>query len=657
MNRRRALTWVGGSLLALIVLLVLIAIFFDWNWLRDPIARKVSSATGRTFAINGDLDVKLSLRPRIIVNELVLGNAQWGRVPEMATIKRLDFRIDLLKLLAGNVTFPEITLSEPHIALEVGKDGVPNWVFKDEDKDKEFEFPTIVALTIDQGSATYRDPKINTDLALNVKTVQGTQEHPEASLEVTGKGRFKGLATTVQARGGALLSLRDSEHPYPIKASAVLGDTKASIDGMLLDPLHLKGEKLNFTLAGSDLAQLFPLIGVPIPPTPAYKLAGFLEHTGDVWTFRRFKGTVGQSDLAGDFAVDRGKQPQLITANLVSQKLVMKDLGGFIGADRGTQPSRIPPPSDRVLPAEPFSLEKLKAADVDVQFRGEQIITEKVPLQKMNAHLIVKNGMLKLAPLDFRFAGGNLVSQIEMDGRKQRIVTRADITAKGLHLGQMFPDSKLAGADTGTMGGRAKLVGNGNSIAQMLGSANGEAALIMDGGSVSELMLRMSNLDIANSLLVMLGGDKQVPLNCVVGNFKAVDGDFIAETLVLDTPKVNVTGSGDANFKDETLQFRLVSQQKGFSLVSLRGPIGITGTFKNPAVRPEMGKAVVRGAIAVALGAVTAGIGTLIPLLDFGKNKDSNCAALMNQAKADTGVKASDMVPKAAAAAPRAGKK
>ena len=33
------------------------------------------------------------------------------------------------------------------------------------------------------------------------------------------------------------------------------------------------------------------------------------------------------------------------------------------------------------------------------------------------------------------------------------------------------------------------------------------------------------------------------------------------------------------------------------------------------------------------------GISALIPLIEFGKNKASNCAALMSQAKADAGIK------------------
>jgi uncharacterized protein involved in outer membrane biogenesis len=604
----------------------------------------VTSSTGRSFAIEGDLDVHLSLRPRIIANDVMMGNAQWSKDPIMVQVKRADFRIDLLQLLIGRLAFPEISLSDLHLVLEVNKDGTPNWVF--EQRNKQGEFPSIDSLAIDRGVFKYRDPTINTDLALEINTLVPTKDDPESMVELTGTGQFKGMETTLKASGGALLSLRSADRLYPIKATAILGTTKAGVEGRLLDPLHLRGEEVNFQLEGSDLALLYPIAGVPLPPTPAYKLEGYLSHTGDIWTFKRFKGTVGKSDLTGDFSVDRGRSPQLITADLVAHSLDMKDLGGFIGADRGTKPSNKPPPGDKVLPTEPFSLEKLRAADADVRFKAAKIITGKMPIEKMDAHLIVKDGTLKLAPLNFGIAGGNLVTEIAMDARKPHIVTHTDITVKGLHLDQLFPDSKLNAASAGTMGGRAKLDASGNSVAQMLGTANGEAALIMDGGTVSELLLRLSDLDMANSLLVLLGGDKQVPIRCMVANFKAVQGDFKVQDLVLDTPKVNITGDGHVNFADESLHLRLVSRSKGFSLAALRGPIIVTGRFKKPSVRPDMGKVVVRGGFAVGLGSLTGGIGALIPLLDFGKDKDSNCAALVSQTKSDAGIKQSDIDPR-----------
>jgi uncharacterized protein involved in outer membrane biogenesis len=232
-----------------------------------------------------------------------------------------------------------------------------------------------------------------------------------------------------------------------------------------------------------------------------------------------------------------------------------------------------------------------------------------------------------------------------MDGSKSHIVTHADITAKGLHLDQLLPTSKLTASNPGMIGGRAKLDATGDSISQMMGTATGEAALILDGGSISELTLRLSNLDIANTFLVLVGGDKNVPIRCMVANFKAEGGDFKVQDLVLDTPKVNIAGDGNVNFADESLHLRLVSQLKGFSLASLRGPILVTGTFMKPKVKADTKKVATRGGIAVGLAAVTVPVAGLIPLLDFGDKKDSNCAALMDQAKSDAGIKQSDIAP------------
>jgi uncharacterized protein involved in outer membrane biogenesis len=638
----RPLKIAAGAVAAAGIAVVLFIVLMDWNLVREPIGRRASAAAGRSFAIDGDLEVHLGLRPRVVAHDVVLANMPGAHEPQMLRVKRLEFTIDLPSLLGGRWVFPEISLSQPHVALEIDRSGATNWEFVHKDKRKAFDWPAIGTFTIDEGSASFRDPAHDTELAFELKSVAG-QAPSAMGLELSSKGRFKGLPTSLDARGGALLNLREAGAPYPIRANGHVGATRFSVDGMLLDPLHLKGEQLNFTIEGSDLALLFPLVGVPLPSTHAYKLAGFLDHTDALWTFRHFKGSVGRSDLAGDFSVDRTHQPQKLVGNLVSRELVLEDMSGFIGIKPAGQ--HTVPAADKVLPGDAFSLEKLAAADVDVHFRGERIVTAKLPLDKMSAHLVVNGGVVKLAPLEFGVAGGTLASTIEMDVRNHGAATHAEITAKGLHLDRMFPGSKLAAGDTGTVGGRANLRGHGDSIARMLATSKGDAAVIMNGGSVGELALRMSNLDLANSLLVMLGGDKQVPVRCMVGLFNADDGNFTVQSLVLDTSKVNITGSGSVDFRDESLHLRLVSQSKGFSLASLRGPIAVTGSFKAPVLRAEMGTAAVRGGLAVALGIATAGIGTLLPLLDFGHKAESNCAALMAQAQAQTGVKAADAAP------------
>jgi uncharacterized protein involved in outer membrane biogenesis len=631
-KRRKWLIGIGIALLLLVVIVNAI----DWNAARPYIARQVARSTGRSFEIKGDLEVRLfSLWPRIIAHDIVMGNAEWSNNRVMARIKRIDFTVSMLKLMIGRLSFPELSLSDFHVVLEVNKDGTPNWVFGKARRQRGF--PHMGSLSIDNGTLLFRDPTINTDLSfvINTITAKGGQD---AMVDAVCKGKYRGMDTKLRLRGGALLALRSADRPYPIKATLKVGTTRASIDGTLLDPLNLKKEKVNFVLEGSDLAHLYPITGVPFPPTPAYKLSAYLTHAGNIWTFERIEGKVGKSDLSGDLSVDNSRIPQLITADLKSRSLELKDLSGFIGATPGKKQR------DRVLPTMPFNLEKIRAADVDVRFKGEKIITEKLPVEWMDAHLVIQDGMLTLAPLDFEMAGGSLVTAITMDGRGSHIITQADITAKGLHLDQLLPTSKPDASNQGVIGGRARLDAVGDSISQMMGTANGEAALIVDGGSVSEMLLRLSNLDIANSFMLLVGGDKNVPIQCMVANFKAVKGDFKVQDLVLDTPKINITGEGNVNFADESLHLKLVSQSKGFSLVSLRGPILVTGTLINPKFKPGT-KAATRGGAAVGLGVVTAGVAALIPLLDFGDKKDSNCAALMDQAKKDAGIKQSDIAP------------
>ncbi len=628
---RRARIWLGG-IAAFAVLAVLAVHFFDWNLLRGPIARRVEQATGRSFAINGNLGVQLSLKPRIRAESITFGNAPWGSAPEMLQIARLEFRFDALALLRGHIALDQVVLTEPRALIERNKAGAANWELGGRKKPAAPP-PEIRSLLIEHGLLRYRDAKLDADVDAQLDSVPAGS--PDAGrVKVDAHGRFRGMPASLQGTLGSVLMLEAADSRYPVRLRAKLGSTAASVDGVLFDPVRLRGEDLGFDLQGSDLARLFPIIGVPLPPTPAYRLSGHLNHTAAQWSFRGFSGRVGGSDLSGDFSVDRSRTPQSIKANLVSRRLDMADLGGFIGGSRGEKSSPIPPAPGRVLPREPFSLEKLRIANAEVRFRGESVITQKLPLERLDANLKLKDGRLTLEPLSFSVADGTLDSRIRMDARQSVIGTQADIRVKGLHLEKLFPGFKLSRANAGEISGRAQLSTTGNSIAGMLGSADGPAELAMQGGSVSELLVRLMNLDVANALPVLLTGDRQLPVRCLVAGLDGTQGRFQVRTLVLDTGKAIVKGTGSINFADESLDLKLASQSKSFSLAALRGPILVRGTFKDPQVRPDFGRVIGRGGIAALLGIATGGLAAFVPLLDFGGAESSNCAALIQEAQA-----------------------
>jgi AsmA family protein len=122
----RGREWILGALGAVAILVIGLLVLFDWNWLKGPIESLVSGSVGRPFRIDGNLEVELSLQPRVTVERAELGNVPWGSDEPMAKIDRVEVRLDLLKLLEGEIVLPEARIARPALLLETRPDGRPN---------------------------------------------------------------------------------------------------------------------------------------------------------------------------------------------------------------------------------------------------------------------------------------------------------------------------------------------------------------------------------------------------------------------------------------------------------------------------------------------------------------------------------------------------
>jgi uncharacterized protein involved in outer membrane biogenesis len=181
------------------------------------------------------------------------------------------------------------------------------------------------------------------------------------------------------------------------------------------------------------------------------------------------------------------------------------------------------------------------------------------------------------------------------------------------------------------VGGRAHFTATGNSVADMLATSSGEVALISWGGDASELAIVLSNLDVARAAELLLRGDANSPIRCVVADFVADNGVMDAKTLVVDTEAEKILGQGSIDFTKEGYDLKLNAQSKRPSLIALRGPIVIDGSFKNPNVHPAVGPIVARVGTSLALGALNP-LAALLALTDFGGASDANCRALIAEA-------------------------
>ena len=637
-TRSKKILIVFGAMFALLAAAILL---FDWNMVKPYVERQVTEKTGREFLIQGNLDLSLSLNPRISAEGLSLANADWGTDQPMLGVSRIAFRISLLDLLKGDIVLPEVSISHPKISLEKGEDGKRNWDLQK--TEKETELPKIGRLNIDQGTLSFRDPKTDTDITVTVSMESTSADARETPVNVAAEGKFSGLKFSSRIHGGELVSLTDKNRPYPIKGNGQIGTTHAAFDGTITGLEALAAMDMQLEIQGDDLSALYPIVGIVIFPSPPYHIAGRLLHQKTEWNFKEFVGEVGKSDLGGDVLFDTGGKRPMLRADVVSKVLDLEDLSGFMGARRGPKPEDSPAEKqekkasieaqrDRMLPDQEFKVDKLRAMDADVKITGQSIRNKNLPIEHLEAHLKIEEGLLTMDPINFAVAGGNIITKGTVNARKDIPVAETRVEFKKLQLSKLFPKSETMQSSKGVIGGITQLKGEGKSVGALLASSDGRVGLVMAGGEISQMVLAGVDLDGGELIKLLFTGDKNVPIRCAVVDFGVKKGLMNSDAFVIDTTETNILGEGYIRLIDETIKMTLSPQPKDFSILSLRTPVHISGTFKKPKIRPDKMLAI-RISASILLGVLATPLASLIPLIETGPGEDNNCNALIASVK------------------------
>jgi uncharacterized protein involved in outer membrane biogenesis len=196
---RPILKGLGYSFASLIVVLALVLIFFDWNWLRHPIERVISENTGRALVIKGDLKVKLGWPlTRIQVADVSFANPAWAQQPLMFTVKRIDGGINLLQLFKRHYLVSGVTLTQPVVSLEVSRDGRKNWLLDRNQQDENAQVK-IGRIALDDGQISYTDAKQNTRILATLSTRQTVSAGTTAAnIVFSAEGKIQGGAANCQ---------------------------------------------------------------------------------------------------------------------------------------------------------------------------------------------------------------------------------------------------------------------------------------------------------------------------------------------------------------------------------------------------------------------------------------------------------------------------
>ena len=648
MNRRVKI-WLGvlGGMTSLVVALV---ILFDWNWLKPYVEAQASAELGRPVRI-GHLDVSLGREPVVILDRFEIGNpSEFPAGSNLAEFERMEFRIDLARYIkTGQFYFPAMTLHHPVLKLEPGPvTGTPNWLVGPLDprstEATSTAAPEIGQLTVHDGLVHVVAPNARTDVDILIHT-EPDPNGGEQQIVVSGSGRYAGAETRFEARAGSFAALRDVTARYPVDLQWEIGATRIKLAGTVQNRTNLAGVDGKLELSGPDMSLLFPILGLALPPTPPYRIAGHVWHSGTVIHSDEFDGVVGSSDLSGSIAVDTAGPRPVLVGELNSGKTVLADLGGFVGAAPGkpdapnaTKERKAvaakDAASDKALPARPVDSMRMNEMDAHIVYRAKRLDSDYLPLDDLMAKLDLENGRLRLQPLNFGIGKGRIATTVDVDATKTPPRWNIDAEFRNVELKSILQKiGNLGGA--GVIGGRAKITGSGQSAADVLDSADGRVTLAMTQGEISALLTELAGLDLLEALGFSISGkDKTFPIRCMVVDGELQKGVLKTNTFVVDTTDTNIGGAGSLNFRDETLNLRLEAHPKDVSLLAFRAPVHVRGTLKKPTVGIDAAKTGARGAAMIALGVLLTPLAALIPTIELGLGQDSDCAGLIAQAQA-----------------------
>lgn len=644
LGRPRLLTAALVVLGVVIALLAMIAL--GGNLLRGPAERYVSARLDRPFTIDGDLRISLWPPLGVSVERVAVGNAS-GFVDEpMLTLERGAVRLSLAALLRGRVELHEVVLDRPRVLLARDASGRANWRFGEDQDTRAREespldrLPAIGRLHIEGGEIRYRDEQLPAAVDLSVATDESSGTAP-GQLRIEGSGTLRKESFALAGVAANPVSLAEAAQPFPLRLELQAGKTQIAFDGEFV-PADLTRIAGRVRMSGADMSELHPMVPVQVPWTPEYSLAGELTRAGPQWTLRQLEGRVGNSDLAGTLALEQGKRP-FLRGEVVSRRLDYRDLGGFVGLPPGGTPAQAASAKQRqeaerrarggrALPDKAYDLQALRRLDADVHFRGERFTATTAPLEKLDLKLELRHGVLALRPIEFGIAGGRVSGTLVLDARERIARTDVDLTVRNVDLNRLVPALKPPQGRAGQLSGRARLDATGNSVAHMLATLDGDVALMSAGGTASALTLVLTYLDLARAARFLVTGDENAAVHCVVMDAQAKQGVVTLRTLVADTEVASISGEGRVDLRNETYDLRLAADSKQPTL-ALQGPIVITGTFRDPSIRPAAGPLAARAGAAVALGVLATPIAALLPLIDPGLAEDSDCGKLIRGAE------------------------
>ncbi|MBC7996167.1 MAG: hypothetical protein H7Z15_23340, partial [Rhizobacter sp.] len=352
---------VGAGVVALMLVGVAACEVAGWPFLASPVQRALSKTLQREVMFNegpetGSATVRFLGGLKVKLPQLQIAAPAWSDRPYFLRATHAEMQLSYGSLWRARQGEPlDIQLLHADqlvVHAERLADGRASWLFGDTrpknplpDDAARSALPTVHDLRVLQGQLTFVDAPLKANITAELQVAEGAPSGASQPLRqalqglvASAHGTYGPAQLTAKLRTAGVTPLLSSDgnaEAVPIVLELKAGKAALAFNGTVTDLFKLSRMSGVFRVSGPSLAAVGDPLGVTLPSTGAFVLAGRIAKTGGVWNVVTDDATVGSSKLKGALTYDTRPRVPLLSGSVTGPRLLLADLAPTIGGEPG----------------------------------------------------------------------------------------------------------------------------------------------------------------------------------------------------------------------------------------------------------------------------------------------------------------------------------
>ena len=621
-----------GFVIALVIALAQI----DMDTFREDITAGLQNATGLPVEINGDIAWRLSLRPRAMLSDVRIANADWAQNPDGVRVDSLVVTFNVLSVFSGRPVIAELRVVGMQMFLEENAAGklsmqtngqresaVARAIDRNETADRfpfdlNFGFETIELV---EPRVTYITPDETKNWSLSYARIR-YKNHGD-KIEYSGTFEKDKIESSFLV---AFSELEVERRVYPVRIT-VTGRPMRLIANVALEMTSKIPIDIIVTGTVNDIKAIGTFLHMDFPEIPKFdvNMAGGMDHSRLIVRRSAFKSGSNDLHVNGEFDWRRGRTPSIV-ANVRSNKLNLMQVAPDIY--RPEEPPWVRPDYRdlNVFKDTPIFPELLRMANVDLSLDIRNLIVyRELAVRDAIARAVIRDGVANAHAIA-EMGDGEVIGSIKAHEENGRIYARAAGRGRDIIVGDLLTELRTHNFLTGLPSGfEFYFESNGDDLSSLMSNLNGRAVGSSTGrgraldDAVDFLYGRDSftalRTNVAN--VVRKNHTEIVRINCAAANLKIRNGRVETERgVAVETSEVNIRGQGYVDLGTEQLRASIVTMPVRGLKISVSGNAVNMMEFRGNMAEPDLiinrsavvNRAVAATGIGLALAPFTGGL-------------------------------------------------